>query len=238
VDAHVAGHLLVLEGFAGVLPAAGAADRAVRDRHTVRGAQARKIPALHAAGKALADRGAADVDELSNYEVVGGDLGAERYQRVLGHPELGQLALGLDLGLGEIAAVGLDHVVGAALARAKLERDIAVLVLGPVCDHLALRQAQHRDRHVLTGIGEQPGHSDFLRNHSGTHLNSSPGLYSLISTSTPAARSSFISASTACGERFPVNFSILVVSGIGPRTCAPVRLAVFTISRVDASRMR
>src|SRR5665647_325623 len=113
VDAHVAGHLLVLEGFAGVLPAAGAADRAVRDRHTVRGAQARKIPALHAAGKALADRDAADVDELPNNEVVGGDLGAERDQRVLGHPELGQLALGLDLGLGKIAAIGFDHVVGA-----------------------------------------------------------------------------------------------------------------------------
>ena len=39
-------------------------------------------------------------------------------------------------------------------------------------------------------------------------------------------------------ERFTVNFSILVGSGIGPRTCAPVRLAVATISRVDASRMR
>src|SRR5690606_5684547 len=35
-----------------------------------------------------------------------------------------------------------------------------------------------------------------------------------------------------------VNFSIRVGSGIGPRTCAPVRLAVFTISRVDASRIR
>src|ERR1043166_3722899 len=40
------------------------------------------------------------------------------------------------------------------------------------------------------------------------------------------------------GERFTVNFSILVGSGMGPRTCAPVRFAVFTISRVDASRMR
>ena len=30
-----------------------------------------------------------------------------------------------------------------------------------------------------------------------------------------------------------MNFSIRVGSGIGPRTWAPVRLAVFTISRVD-----
>jgi hypothetical protein len=40
------------------------------------------------------------------------------------------------------------------------------------------------------------------------------------------------------GERLTVNFSILVGSGMGPRTCAPVRFAVATISRVEASRMR
>src|SRR5262249_20171519 len=40
------------------------------------------------------------------------------------------------------------------------------------------------------------------------------------------------------GERFTVNFSMRVGSGMGPRTSAPVRLAVFTISLVDASRMR
>src|SRR5262249_27700979 len=87
---------------------------------------------------------------------------------------------------------------------------------------------------------------------------------SLISTSTPAARSSFISASTVCGvgstmsssrlwarisncsrlflsmcgERLTVKFSILVCTGIGPRTWAPGRLAVLTSSRLDASRMR
>lgn len=38
-----------------------------------------------------------------------------------------------------------------------------------------------------------------------------------------------------CGERKTVNFSILFGNGIGPRTCAPVRLAVFTISSVLAS---
>src|SRR6201998_1873294 len=44
VDAHVAGHLLVLPGLAGILPAAGRADRAVRDRHAGGGAQAAEIP--------------------------------------------------------------------------------------------------------------------------------------------------------------------------------------------------
>src|SRR3984893_9051924 len=44
VDAHVAGHLLVLPGLAGVLAAAGRTDRTVRDRHAVGGTQATEIP--------------------------------------------------------------------------------------------------------------------------------------------------------------------------------------------------
>src|SRR5947207_14772122 len=66
IDAHVAGHLLVLPGLAGVLTAAGRTDRTVRDRHAVGGAQATEIPALHAAGEALADRGAGDIDKLAD----------------------------------------------------------------------------------------------------------------------------------------------------------------------------
>src|SRR6202030_4345528 len=54
------GHFLVLEGFAGILPAAGRSDRAVRNRHTVACAQAGEIPALHAAGKDLAGRSGGD----------------------------------------------------------------------------------------------------------------------------------------------------------------------------------
>jgi hypothetical protein len=38
---------------------------------------------------------------------------------------------------------------------------------------------------------------------------------------------------STCGERFTVNFSINVGSGIGPATRAPVRLAVSTISTAD-----
>src|SRR5215467_8108436 len=89
IDAHVARHLLVLEGLAGVLAAAGRADRAVRDRHTVRGAQAAEIPALHAAGVAFTNAGAGHVDELADQEMVGGDLSADRDQRVIADAELG-----------------------------------------------------------------------------------------------------------------------------------------------------
>ena len=86
----------------------------------------------------------------------------------------------------------------------------------------------------------------------------------LISTSTPADRSSFISASSVCcvgsrmssrrlwvrisncsrdflstcGERSTVNLLILVGSGMGPATLAPVRFAVSTISPADWSSSR
>src|SRR5690606_698402 len=88
--------------------------------------------------------------------------------------------------------------------------------------------------------------------------------WSLIWTSTPAARSSFMSASTVlsvgltisirrlcvrssywsraslltCGEISTVKRSCLVGSGIGPFTWAPVRLAVSTISFAERSIRR
>src|SRR6516162_3051793 len=266
LDAHVTRHFLVLEGLAGILAAAGRTDRAMRDRHAVRGAQPAEVPALHATRKAVADRGPGHVDKLPDDEVIGGDFGTDRDEIALLHPELGELALGLDLGDGEMAAVRLGQVLRPARAGAELQRHVAVLVLGAVGDDLAIGEAQHCDRHVLAAVRKDARHSDLLCDHPGTHVWCPVSLtaQSLISTSTPAARSSFISASTVCGvgstmsssrlcvrisncsrlflsmcgERLTVNFSILVGSGIGPRTCAPVRLAVATISRVDASRMR
>src|SRR5215471_5314752 len=100
LDAHVTRHLLVPESLAGILAAAGGADRTVRDRNAVRGAQPGKVPALHATREALADRGSGHVDELPADEVIGG--------------ELGELALGLDLGDGEMAALRLGQILGRA----------------------------------------------------------------------------------------------------------------------------
>src|ERR1700738_1665219 len=88
IDAHVTGHLLVLERLAGILTSAGRTDRTMRYRDTVGGAKPAEIPALHAAGKTLADRGAGDIDELADHEMVGLDLGADRDQRVLRDAEL------------------------------------------------------------------------------------------------------------------------------------------------------
>src|SRR5262245_530832 len=70
LDPEMSRHLLVLEGLAWVLPAAGRAVRAMRDRHAVGGAQAREIPALHRTGEPLADRGAGNVDILTDHEMI------------------------------------------------------------------------------------------------------------------------------------------------------------------------
>src|SRR5258708_1493169 len=169
LDTEMARHLLVLEGLAGILTAAGATNRTMRNRHAVRRAKPREIPALHTSGKAFSDVDAANINELARDEVVSRDLRADWNQCILGHAEFGEFALGLDLLFAEIPAVGLDHIVGTARARAKLERDIAILVFGAVGDHLALRKAQHRYRHVFTGLGEHPGHSDLLCDYTRTH---------------------------------------------------------------------
>src|SRR5262249_33272940 len=142
VDTHVAGHLLVLEGLAGVLTAAGRADRAVRDGDAMARAQAGEIPALHAAGKTLAGRNAGDIDELADDEMVGRDLGADRNEAILLDTKFSELPLGLDLGDREVTAVGLGGALHLAGAGAELERDVAVLVLGAVADDLAIAEAQ------------------------------------------------------------------------------------------------
>src|SRR5688572_4769536 len=108
----------------------------------------------------------------------------------------------------------------------------------------------------------QHGRLRAVRIHHSIYLCSLPN--ALISTSTPAGRSSFMSASTVCGvgskmsmsrlcvrisncsrdflstcgDRSTVHLLIDVGSGIGPASRAPVRLAVSTISPVDWSRMR
>ena len=98
------------------------------------------------------------------------DLGADRNERIVIDAEFGELALGLDLGDGEMAAIGLGRRLHLAGAGAELQRDIAVLFLGAVADDLAIGKPQHRHRHMLAGLGEQPRHPDFLRQYPGTHF--------------------------------------------------------------------
>src|SRR5262249_45332952 len=118
----------------------------------------------------------------------------------------------------------------------------------------------HRHGNNCSVVLEKLRHTDLFSQQSVNHFACSrPN--ALISTSTPAGRSSFISASTVCGvgsrmsssrlwvrisncsrdflstcgERRTVNLLMIVGRGIGPATRAPVRLAVSTISVADWS---
>src|SRR6185503_20081 len=167
--AHVAGHLLALEHLAGVLALAGRAVRAVRHGHAVRGAQAAEVPALHAAGETLTDRGPGDVDELALGEVVGLHRGAH-LDEVLGiDAELGDLPLGLNLGDGELAAISLGDILGLDGAGAELQRGVTVLLSRALAHHLAVHEAEHRHGDVRAVILEDAGHPQLLCDQTRTH---------------------------------------------------------------------
>src|ERR1700761_2138343 len=173
IDAHVARHLLVLEGLAGILTSAGRTDRTMRYRHTVGGAKAAEIPALHTAGKALADRSAGNVDELADHEMIGLNFSTDRDQRVFRPAKLGDLALGLDLGDRDLAAPRLRQKDGLARARAELQRHVTVLLGRAVTQHLAIAQLQHGHRDMFAGLRKDPRHPDLLCDHSGAHRRAS-----------------------------------------------------------------
>src|SRR5699024_4030419 len=118
-----------------------------------------------------------------------------------------------------------------------LNRGIAVPLRRALSHYMQPVKLQHGHRDLLAVLKEQPGHADlFCDNARAQHLSALLAYdCSLISTSTPAARSSFISASTVwgvgstissrrlcvrisnwsrdflltCGLRRTVNFSIL-----------------------------
>src|SRR5687767_193950 len=131
--------------------------------------------------------------------------------------------------------------------------------------HDARSRLQHGGGLERAVLEEQLRHPDFLTDDSSDHGYLPCSLpKALISTSTPAGRSSFIKASTVCGvgskmsirrlwvrtsncsrdflstcgERSTVHLLISVGSGIGPASRAPVRLAVSTISPVLWSSTR
>src|SRR5260221_3128226 len=173
IDTHVTGHLLVLEGLAGILTSAGRTDRTMRHRDAVGGAQTAEIPALHAAGKTLTDRGAGDVDELADHEMVRLNFGAHRDQRVFRHAKLGYLPLGLDLRHRKLAALCLRQINGLAGAGTELQRNVTVLLGRAMSQHLAIAQLQHGHRDMFAGLRKDPRHPDLLCDHSGAHRRAS-----------------------------------------------------------------
>src|SRR5690606_26562012 len=135
---------------------------------------------------------------------------------------------------------------GLLAAPAELDRAVAHL------DNRARPGLDNRHRHRGAVFREHPGHPELAADQSvGRHCYST-----LISTSTPAGRSSFVSASivwgleswmssrrlwvrnsncsrlflSTCGERSTVQRSIFTGRGIGPEIWAPVFSAVRTMS--------
>src|SRR5215472_725989 len=100
--------------------------------------QATEIMAPHDARESPALGGADDINELSRHEMFGRELGADLDEPVLGDAELGELALRLELRLGEVAAHWLRHILHLGLADAELERGVAVLLLRSLGDDVAI----------------------------------------------------------------------------------------------------
>src|SRR5688500_1042483 len=193
-------------------------------------------------------------------EVAGGRLvllGGPVHQAEL----YGLVAVALDgLDLGDHAWARLDHRrrLHGAVGREDLRHP----------DFLANQSCHHFVdlRPPATGYGLRARAPDGASTSAAPHPEPGDSLYfpcslpnALISTSTPAGRSSFISASTVwgvgskmsirrlcvrisncsrdflstCGDRSTVHLFFSVGSGTGPARRAPVRFAVSTISVVD-----
>ena len=104
-------------------------------------------------------------DALARHEVIGGDFGTHRNDPGVIDAEFNQLHARLDLGDRETLALGLGNVLRLGLARAELERDITVAILGAVRHNLATVELENRDRHVFATLGEDSGHPELLCNY-------------------------------------------------------------------------
>jgi hypothetical protein len=95
--------------------------------------------------------------------------GADLDEIALIDAELGDLPLGLDLGDGELAALGLGGVVHLGLAGTELNGGIAVLGHGAVAHNLTVLKPEHGYRDVRSVIGKDAGHPQLLCDQSRTH---------------------------------------------------------------------
>src|SRR5690606_17540659 len=200
VGAHVAGHLLARKHATRGLALADRAGRAMRQRVAVRRVAHAEVPALDRALEALALGDALDVDDLAGLEDVGLDLAAhlEVADPVVAHAQFPQAAAGFDLGLGQVARLGLVDQRGAPGADGHLHGAVAVGVHGLDLGDAVRGGLDQGHRDGLAVLGEHAAHAG-LPAHDPQRMLLRHGVgpqVSLIWTSTPAASSSFISAST------------------------------------------
>src|SRR3954471_23006842 len=198
--AHPAGHPHAREDSGRIGRRADRTRRAVEHR-AVRAAAASEVVALHGALKALALAGADDVHVVLLVEHRGLDLvpGLELLAGV--ETEFLQLADRRHAGLLEVAGLWLIRLRRLLLDEADLHRLIAIDVgrlalyhqAGAGLDH------RHRDHRPVLDVDLRHPHLASQDSFHGVPLLAIPGGYlpnALISTSTPAGSSSFISAST------------------------------------------
>src|SRR5688572_16139955 len=174
--------------------------------------------ALDYAGESLAERRPLHVHLLSNLEDLDADLSANFQRRKLFRRrlEFAQQVARLDGSFGQVPGERLPDARRTPLAERDLHGGIAVVVgcldlSDPVVGHV-----QHGHGQGVAVVREDARHADLAADQSNTHVNplivcpdaAGPRLQlarrpflllrycTLISTSTPAGKSSFIKAST------------------------------------------
>src|SRR5215210_4700194 len=213
-------------------------------------ASAEVIPVNHAL-EASALGGAGDFHQLARGEDVYFHLGSSRRSLTVDgeHPQ--DLRRRLETRLLRVSQLRLAGALGPAGTEAELHTTIAHL------HHAAGTGFDDRHRYRRAVFLEDACHAELAADQSHAHCYST-----LISTSTPAGRSSLVSASIVWGReslmsmsrlwvrssncsrlflstwglRSTVHRSVLTGSGMGPETCAPVFSAVRTISAAAWSR--
>src|SRR5690606_18228773 len=198
---HVACHLLAREHAARRLPLAQRTGRTMRQRVAVGRVAHGEVPALDRALETLALGHALDVDHLADLEDVGADLATELEvgQLAVLDPELPQATAGFDLGLGQVPGLRLVEQRSAAHAGSHLDRGVAVDLDGLDLGNAVGSRLDQRHGDRLAVLGEVPAHAGLAADDAQRVLLRRHGAgpqVSLIWTSTPAASSSFISAST------------------------------------------
>src|SRR6185503_1104403 len=244
LGAHVPRHPLALDD-AGRIGAGADGARLAVARVAVGRRTAAEAVAVDDALEAAALGGTGDLDPLAGGEDVDLDLGTRRRRLAAEAEDPKHLRRRVEPRLLGVAQLRLGGPLRAARPEAELHSAVAHL------HHAAGARLDHRHRHRGAVFREHPGHPELAADQSSRHRYST-----LISTSTPAGRSSFVSASIVCGReslmsrrrlcvrssncsrlflstcglRSTVQRSVLTGSGIGPDTCAPVFSAVRTMS--------
>ena len=265
IGAHVTAHPHALHDTRRIRRGANRS-RSAMEHRSVRRASASEVVPLDDALEALAAAGANDVDAFAVGEDRHVHLIARLHRIASGRLlHLAHDARGRHTGLLEVSLRGLVLFRRPSFDEPDLHGLVAVALRRLHLRDDTRASLEHgRRMHGAVGV-EQLRHPDFLAEESCDHGYFPCSLpNALISTSTPAGRSSFISASTVCGVGSKMSMSRLCVrisncsrdflstcgerstvhrlrdvgSGIGPASRAPVRFAVSTISPVDWSRIR